>query len=404
MQRTIALAIAAIAAAFAHAQEPLAVEYRHAAWDHYFVSAFADEIAALDGGAFGGAWKRTGQTFAVRSGPAAGAFATCRFFSTAFAPRSSHFYTPFAEECAAVKANPNWQFEAIAFYLDLPDASGACVSGTAPLYRLYNDGMGAAPNHRYTTSAATFDEMLAAGWLAEGHGTTHAFACVPAATVFGMPEGMWIGTTNAGDSVRGFVLSDGTFWFVHVPQGATEPSGVWQGTADAAPGVFKSSDARDFPVASTGETGTGFSPIAIGGTYVPRTSLSLVITDDLGARTLTASYDPSYETPASVAGAAGSYSGYSGHGDGGVGVNFSVGVDGIISGANPICSFRGSIAPSGSGNVFTLSLNGISLGCIMGTETAIKGFAYYDPSSRRFFGLAPFANRTDSYHLVAGKR
>jgi hypothetical protein len=61
----------------------------------------------------------------------------------------------------------------------LIDADGGCATGTVPLYRLYNNGMGGAPNHRYTTSVAVFNEMIAAGWLPEGHGITKVFACVP---------------------------------------------------------------------------------------------------------------------------------------------------------------------------------------------------------------------------------
>ena len=48
-----------------------------------------------------------------------------------------------------------------------------------PLYRLYNNGMGGAHNHRYTTSRATFNTMLSAGWLFEGEAMTQVFACVP---------------------------------------------------------------------------------------------------------------------------------------------------------------------------------------------------------------------------------
>jgi len=47
------------------------------------------------------------------------------------------------------------------------------------LYRLYNNGMGGAPNHRYTTSLATFNTMLAQGWAFEGEANTKVFACVP---------------------------------------------------------------------------------------------------------------------------------------------------------------------------------------------------------------------------------
>ena len=156
-----------------------AVEYYYSAWNFYFETAFPDEIAALDGGAFGGAWQRTGQTFKVWPQATGSASATCRFFSTAFAPKSSHFYTPFANECAIVKTESAWQYEAIAFYIQLADANGLCPPGTIPLYRLYNNGMGGAPNHRYTTSVTVFNQMIAQGWLFEGNGNTKVFACVP---------------------------------------------------------------------------------------------------------------------------------------------------------------------------------------------------------------------------------
>ena len=57
----------------AHAQAPTAVEYFHTGWGYYFVTADPGEIAGLDGGAYGGVWQRTGQTFPVGSSPAEGA-------------------------------------------------------------------------------------------------------------------------------------------------------------------------------------------------------------------------------------------------------------------------------------------------------------------------------------------
>jgi hypothetical protein len=65
-------------------------------------------------------------------------------------------------------------------YLGLPDAAGMCATGTVVLYRLYNNGLGGAPNHRYTTDPAVFAQMQALGWTFEGDGRTGAFACVPA--------------------------------------------------------------------------------------------------------------------------------------------------------------------------------------------------------------------------------
>ena len=105
------------------AQTPTAVEYYHAAFDHYFVTALHSQSAALDGGAFGGSWVRTGETFVVWSQATGGASPTCRFFSASFAPKSSHFYTPFAAECTSLKAGADWQYEGDVFYLQLPDAA-----------------------------------------------------------------------------------------------------------------------------------------------------------------------------------------------------------------------------------------------------------------------------------------
>jgi len=106
--------------------------------------------------------------------------ATCRFFSTSFAPKSSHFYTPYLAECQKVQGNPDWQFEAIAFYIKLPDENGLCPIDATTLFRLYNNGMGGAPNHRYTTNRAVFDQMVAQGWVPEGNGPPPIFACGPA--------------------------------------------------------------------------------------------------------------------------------------------------------------------------------------------------------------------------------
>jgi hypothetical protein len=156
-----------------------AVEYYNADWGFYFLTAFPEEIAALDNGAFDGAWQRTGQSFKVWPQPIVGSVATCRFFSAIFTPRSTHFYTHFVAECSALKTNPAWSYEGIAFYIQAASGSGLCAPGTIALYRLYNNGMGGAPNHRYTTSISVFLEMTAAGWIFEGNGNTKVFACVP---------------------------------------------------------------------------------------------------------------------------------------------------------------------------------------------------------------------------------
>ncbi len=154
------------------------IEYYHAGFDHYFVTAIPAEIANLDTGALANDWRRTGEAFDVYVTGVAGTSPTCRFFSTSFAPKSSHFYTPSVSECAIVKNNPNWLFEDEVFNMILPSAAGTCPAGTKSLYRLYNDGMGGAPNHRYTTDLLIREDMISAGWTPEGLGIG-VVGCVP---------------------------------------------------------------------------------------------------------------------------------------------------------------------------------------------------------------------------------
>lgn len=149
-----------------------AIEYFHAGFGHYFVTASADEAAVIDSGTIQG-WARTGQIFKVYPLNTSGASNVCRFFSTSFSPKSSHFYTPSAAECSIVKSNPNWQYEGLVFSV-APTTSGNCSASLSPLYRLYNNGMSGAPNHRYTVSSSIVSTMSAQGWILEG-----VIACVP---------------------------------------------------------------------------------------------------------------------------------------------------------------------------------------------------------------------------------
>ena len=155
-----------------------AIEYYYAAWNFYFLTAIPQEIADLDGGAFGGVWQRTGQQFNVYStanAPAAAA-TVWRFFSTAFAPKSSHFLTAITSEYNSLLAN--WQLEGPVFDTLLPAADGTCPAGSIPIYRLYNNGMGGAPNHRFTTDPNLRAQMISAGWIPEGFGIGVIF-CSP---------------------------------------------------------------------------------------------------------------------------------------------------------------------------------------------------------------------------------
>ena len=370
---------ASLASHTAIGQTTPAVEYYYAAWDDYFTTAFPDEIALLDGGAFGGVWKRTGETFNVWPTATATSSPTCRFFSTSFAPKSSHFYTPFAAECDTVKANPDWQFESIAFYIQQAAADGTCGAGTVPLYRLYNNGMGGAPNHRYTTSLTVFNTMAAAGWVSEGNGNTKVFACVPSGPG-AKAEGLWRGTTPNKRTFFAIVLNEGTYYIGYsFPGIASLFSGVVHGSGSTADGVFTSSDARDFALRVGG---FGF------------------------ASTVSVTYDAAYKKPASLSALSGSYNGFSGHMDD-VGSTMTASIDsnGVISAGSPGgCQFSGTATPRASVNVFDLAIQANSGPCLGGPGLRQYGILYYDEAARQFYAFIPFDSGGPDMHFLIGSK
>lgn len=176
--------LSATACGFAVAQPaiagPTAIEYFHVGYGHYCVTSSPPEIAALDAGVLPG-WSRTGEAFGVVDAGASGSAAVHRFWSgQTFAPKSSHFLTSIAAECAIVLNNRDWTYEGEVFALSPADSAGTCPGGMLQLFRLYNNGASGAPNHRYTTQPAVRQQMLADGWTAEGAGPG-VIGCVTAA-------------------------------------------------------------------------------------------------------------------------------------------------------------------------------------------------------------------------------
>jgi hypothetical protein len=153
-------------------------EFYHPQFNHYFITADAAETASLSAGNLP-PWVPTGQTFKVWNGAGTNIVNVCRFFNNEFAPRSSHFYSNNPAECPGLATRSRWVLElSNAFYM-MTSATGSCPTGTVPLYRLYNQGMSGAPNHRYTTFASVRSTMVGANWLPEGNGADGVFACVP---------------------------------------------------------------------------------------------------------------------------------------------------------------------------------------------------------------------------------
>jgi hypothetical protein len=142
----------------------VAVEFFNPQLGHFFLTAAKSEIAALDGGAFGGAWKRTGQTLNV-----GGNVGVCRFYGMPPKGPDSHFFTAEPAECQKVMGDYQaWTFENHAFTITAA-VNGTCAAGLVPVRRFYNNPTaGADMNHRYVVSPAVAAQMLAAGWIDEG--------------------------------------------------------------------------------------------------------------------------------------------------------------------------------------------------------------------------------------------
>lgn len=173
-----------------------ALEYVNAATGSYLVTSRADEVTALDGRRIPG-WDRTGLHLDVLVRPSRDADSTatgaksipvCRFLFTG-AAGYAHFFSGSDAECDALRASgARLESEAI-FHLAEPDpVTGDCpvlpldlVNGTRPvrtaeIYRFWDGGVD-PPRHRLVASATARAEMLAKGWIPEGHGPRHVAFC-----------------------------------------------------------------------------------------------------------------------------------------------------------------------------------------------------------------------------------
>jgi uncharacterized delta-60 repeat protein len=147
------------------------VEFYNTALGHYFITADMNEAAAIDAGAAGPGWERTGfgfRAWTATSGIAANAVPVCRFYGTPGVGPNSHFYTADPLECDATRNDPGWRYEEIAFYSVTPQG-GACPAGMQSVLRVYNNRFAQNDsNHRYTTNQSIYQAMQQQHWLPEG--------------------------------------------------------------------------------------------------------------------------------------------------------------------------------------------------------------------------------------------
>lgn len=163
-------------------------EYRYVPLNYFFITSRDGDKAVLDTLAN---WQRTGQSFPVYVSQVANSQGINRFYFDKVAManvRGSHFYTLLGAEIVLLQglnpANttaPKLPFdEGVDSYALLPvveGVGGSCAAGQVPVYRLFRGNVRFPddPNHRFTTSAAIYDEFVKLGWDGEG-----VKLCVPA--------------------------------------------------------------------------------------------------------------------------------------------------------------------------------------------------------------------------------
>ena len=156
----------------------VAVEFYHAALDHYFISSDANEIHDLERGVHTG-WARTGYSFKVYDATEPVLWPVCRYYGLPTAGIDSHFYSAAWRECSGLLTSTVWTLESSqVFELGLPQVfTGTCRAGTVPVYRLWNQRVDS--NHRFTTDRSVRDQMAARGYFVEGWGTDPVAMCAP---------------------------------------------------------------------------------------------------------------------------------------------------------------------------------------------------------------------------------
>ena len=208
-----ALALGLTTAAAAIEPTAQAIEYYNASLNHYFITAFPEEAAMLDAGTVVKGWARTGVTFNVwkTAGDDPAAVPVCRFFGTPGIGPNSHFYTADAAECTIVKGNPNWTYEAIAFYVEVPLA-GVCKSGTEAVYRSFYPGASVSQsNHRFLPDLTMHQKMASSSTL-EG-----VVMCAPLSSAQKQADAVRLleqSTFGPNDALVAHVLAVGTAAFL----------------------------------------------------------------------------------------------------------------------------------------------------------------------------------------------
>jgi hypothetical protein len=211
--------------------------------------------------------------------------------------------------------------------------------------------------------------------------------------------GLFHGTTNTGRNASVLVLEGGEFWVLYSPMGGSNIiAGAEQGHASFLNGSFTSADVRDFSL----ETGVVSSGTATG-TYAPKSNIAGTATFSTSALTFSASYDPTYDTQATLAAIAGNYSGTAVVAGGSDNATLTISATGTIAGVSQLgCNFSGNITPHSGVNSYAVTVTFAGGTCSNGFST-VTGIGYRDAASNRIYSAALNSARTNGFIFAGGK-
>lgn len=179
------------------------------------------------------------------------------------------------------------------------------------------------------------------------------------------PQGFWTGTSSGSPagtfSLGAVVLENGEFYSMFSKNGFAY--GIDYGTGTVS-GTSITGNLQEFYI-PTNSVVSG----SISASFSPKATLqgSTQYTNGVTA-TFTTTYDPSYDTPASLSNITGLYTGnyYTG-----APVTMSISSNGVVSGSSTNCTFSGSVMPRPTGkNVYNVDLTFVGSQCAPGQGQA----------------------------------
>lgn len=225
-----------------------------------------------------------------------------------------------------------------------------------------------------------------------GGGGSSAPATVP--VVVTTAEGFWNGTSSTGFKVGLAILENGDTWGFYSSNnlivGALHGTTTYSGTTLTASG-------SDFNILSRTVTSGSYT-----GTFSSKGSINATTST---GNTFTATYETSYDQPASLTSLSGTFSGSGVTGTTSA-QSATVGISslGVVSSIGIGCSASGTVAPRPSGkNIFDVTITFTGTNCALGNGTVTTGVAYYDAVNRKVLVMALNSAKSDGFIYVGTK-